>query len=157
MRLHTEVWLPLPREQVFAFFAAAENLQALTPAWLGFTIHTPQPIQMHRHARIEYRIRLHGIPMRWRTDITEWDPPSVFVDSQGRGPYRRWIHTHRFTAVDGGTRVEDTVDFDMLGGRLVLWFVARDLRRIFTYRQAALLRAFGLPAAAAPDIAISAD
>ncbi len=156
MQLHTEVWLPVPRQRVFAFFAEAENLQALTPEWLGFTILSPRPITMGRNTIIDYRISLRGIPMKWRTDIIVWEPPDLFVDSQVRGPYKRWVHTHQFSETDGGTLVEDTVDFDMFGGRLMLWYVARDLRRIFTYRHDALRRSFDLPAAPVPDIQITA-
>lgn len=79
----------------------------------------------------------------------------MFVDSQVRGPYRRWVHTHRFTERYGGTLVTDTVDIDLLGGRLILWFVARDLRRILTYRHEALLRTFDLPPAPTPAIEIT--
>lgn len=156
MRLHTETWLPVPRDQVFAFFSEAENLQALTPAWLGFTILTPRPIPMRRGTLIDYKITLRGIPMKWRTEITAWEPPHLFVDAQLRGPYKRWIHTHRFTEKDGGTLVEDTVDFDMLFGSLMMWYVARDLRKIFGYRHEALRRLFNLPPEAAPPIEISA-
>jgi ligand-binding SRPBCC domain-containing protein len=154
VHLRTETWLPVPRERVFAFFAEAENLQRLTPTWLGFTILTPRPIPMGRGTLIDYRISLRGIPMKWRTEISTWEPPDLFVDSQLRGPYRRWIHTHRFSEVNGGTRVEDRVDFDMLFGRLMLWYVARDLRKIFTYRHQALRDIFALPDEAAPKIEI---
>lgn len=156
MYLRTETWLPVPRERVFAFFSEAENLQSLTPEWLGFTILSPRPIPMQRGTLIDYRITLRGLPMKWRTEISAWEPPDLFIDSQLRGPYKRWIHTHRFTEQQGGTLVEDIVEFDMLFGRLMLWYVARDLRKIFTYRHEALRRLFNLPPQAAPEIEISA-
>lgn len=156
MHLHTEIWLPLSRDRVFAFFSEAENLQILTPNWLRFEILSPRPIPMQRGTLIDYRIRLHGIPMRWRTDITNWDPPQMFVDTQVRGPYTTWIHTHRFSDREGGTLVEDDVEFDMLGGRMVLWYVSRDLRRIFAYRHLALRQHLGLPAGVAPEVSIRA-
>lgn len=157
MQLHTEVWLPVPRDRVFAFFSEAENLQALTPDWLRFEILTSRPIAMRPGTSIDYRISLRGIRMKWRTVITAWDPPHMFVDTQMRGPYTKWVHTHRFTDRDGGTLVEDSIDFDLFGGRLVLWYVARDLRKIFSYRHEALRHQFGLPAAAAPAILIASS
>jgi ligand-binding SRPBCC domain-containing protein len=155
MHLTAKTWLPVPRDQVFAFFAAAENLEALTPNWLRFQILSAQPIVMRPGALIDYRLRLHGMPMKWRTKIEVWDPPRAFVDTQVRGPYRTWIHTHRFTEHAAGTLVEDDVEFRVLGGRAIGWLAARDLKRIFTYRHEALLRAFGLPASTPADVSVS--
>lgn len=146
MNLHAETWVSPPREAVFPFFAEAGNLQQLTPPWLRFAIRTPQPIAMGVGARIEYRIGLHGIPMSWLTEITTYEPPFRFVDTQRRGPYRTWIHTHEFHAERGGTRLVDHVEFDLFGVSLVGLLVKRDLRRIFTYRHEALLAHFAQPA-----------
>lgn len=156
MRLHTSVWLPIARERVFEFFSRAENLQVLTPDWLQFRILTPLPIEMRPGTIIDYRISLHGLPMKWRSAISTWEPPVRFVDEQLKGPYTRWVHTHRFTERDGGTLVDDTVEFDLFGGRLALWYVARDLRTIFAYRHLALTRTFGLPPGQPPAVEISA-
>ncbi len=141
--LHREAILPFPRERVFDFFSKAENLELLTPPWLSFKILTPLPIQMCEGALIDYRISLRGLPMGWRTEITTWEPPYRFVDQQLRGPYRQWIHEHRFTEVEGGTRVEDHVHYVVLGGSLVnRFFVAPDVNRIFDYRQKRLRELF---------------
>lgn len=145
MRLHAESWVSVPRADVFPFFADAGNLQQITPPWLRFSIRTPLPIEMRVGAQIEYRISLRGLPMAWLTDITAYDPPHLFVDEQRRGPYRTWIHTHRFVEERGGTRLIDDVEFDMLAARLVAPLVASDLRRIFTYRHEALMAHFGQP------------
>src|SRR5579871_1189275 len=122
MRIHTlqsEVWVPHPREEVFAFFSRAENLEVLTPPWLHFSILSPGPISMRAGTRIRYRLRLHGIPLQWESEITAWDPPYRFVDEQMRGPYRRWIHEHQFLDRDGGTAVRDTVQYSVAGGALI--------------------------------------
>ena len=95
-QIHQEQLLSHPREQVFRFFASAENLNLLTPPWLGFNILTPLPIEMAVGTIIEYRIRLRGLPLTWRSEITEWQPPVSFCDEQRRGPYRFWIHRHTF-------------------------------------------------------------
>ena len=134
--LQTELWLPRPRDEVFAFFADARNLEILTPPWLKFEVLTPAPIAMRPGTLIDYRIRVHGFPIRWRTEITVWDPPHRFVDVQLHGPYTLWHHTHTFEERDGGTLCLDQVRYHPRGGALVNWlFVRRDVERIFQYRQ----------------------
>lgn len=140
---------------MFSFFARAENLQSLTPRWLHFQILTPPPVTMGHGTLIAYRIRLHGIPVSWISEITTWDPPHVFVDTQVRGPYRTWVHTHRFTSAENDTLVDDEVQFTVPGGRLVAPFVARDLKAVFSYRHEALLRTFDLLPAPVPPIAVA--
>jgi ligand-binding SRPBCC domain-containing protein len=141
----TEIWLPRPLEEVFAFFADAGKLQAITPAWLGFTLVTPQPIAMRAGALIDYRLRVHGFPIRWRSEITAWEPPLRFVDEQRRGPYELWVHEHRFEARDGGTHVSDHVRYAAPGGPLVDWlFVRRDVEQIFQFRSQRLRELFGM-------------
>jgi ligand-binding SRPBCC domain-containing protein len=141
--LRSELWLRKPLEEVFAFFADARNLQAITPDWLDFAVLTPAPIPMRPGALIDYRLRVRGFPIRWQSEITAWEPPDRFVDEQRRGPYRLWIHEHRFEARDGGTLVSDCVRYAAPGGRLVEWlFVRRDVERIFQFRRDKLLTLF---------------
>ena len=131
-----------------AFFGDAGNLELMTPPWLSFKILTPRPIAMRPGTLIDYRIALHGIPMKWRTEITAWNPPFEFVDEQLSGPYRRWHHRHTFVEERGGTRVGDEVTYDVLGGWLVnKVFVERDVTRIFSYREETLKRLFPAPPA----------
>ena len=143
--------VPFSLERVFDFFSKAENLESLTPPWINFRILTPLPIHMCEGALIDYQLRLRGIPLRWRSEITIWDPPYRFVDEQRRGPYRMWSHEHRFEEVEGGTRVADHVTYAVHGGALVRrFFVLPDLERIFDYQQERLpeLLEQTLPAAA---------
>jgi ligand-binding SRPBCC domain-containing protein len=134
--LETELWLDRPLEDVFGFFAEACNLEALTPPWVGFEVLTPAPITMARGTLIDYRIRVHGFPLRWRTEIAEWEPPHRFVDVQLRGPYTLWHHTHLFEERDGGTLCRDHVRYRPRGGALVnRLFVRRDVERIFRFRE----------------------
>lgn len=133
--LSTDFWVPLNRPHVFEIFSNAFKLEQLTPPWLNFRVLTPGPIEMRSGRLIDYQIRLHGIPVRWRTEITRWEPPFRFTDSQIRGPYRRWVHTHTFEELDGGTLVRDRVEYSALGGSVTNYFFVRaELRRIFNYR-----------------------
>jgi ligand-binding SRPBCC domain-containing protein len=139
----SELWLPSPVADVFSFFADARNLQAITPAWLNFEVLTPEPIGGKAGALIDYKLRVHGIPLRWRTRIAAWEPPHRFVDEQLRGPYRQWIHEHNFEAKDGGTLARDKVNYAVWGGVLVdRLFVRRDVERIFEFRRAKLREYF---------------
>jgi ligand-binding SRPBCC domain-containing protein len=131
-----ELWLPLQREEIFPFFADAANLEAITPPWVNFHTLTPSPIEMKPGTLIDYRIKIHGIPVKWRTRINAWEPPYRFVDEQLRGPYRKWVHEHTFVEKDGGTLCQDRVEYAVPGGWLIdELFVRRDVERIFAYRQ----------------------
>ena len=139
----TEVWLPRPREEVFAFFSDAANLDAITPPWVKFRTVTPGPIEMRVGTVIDHRLKIHGVPIRWQSKITAWEPPARFVDEQVRGPYRAWIHEHLFEEREGGTVVRDHVryaaPFDFFTDR---FFVRPDVERIFRYRTECLKRRF---------------
>jgi len=143
--LTREQELPGPPEAVFPFFGDARNLEAITPPWLGFRVVTPEPIVMAPGTLIEYRLKLHGVPIRWRTTIAVWEPPHRFVDVQLNGPYRMWHHTHDFAPVasGNGTLMRDTVryalPFGPLGSLANRLLVRRDLDRIFDFRRAAVL------------------
>lgn len=147
-RIERETFIARPRPEVFDFFSDAGNLEELTPGFLRFEIVTPRPIEMAAGRIIDYRLRVRGVPLRWRSVIRVWEPPVRFVDEQVRGPYRRWHHEHLFEERDGGTAVIDRVDYAVPGGpgleRLVHRFlVGPDVRRIFDYRQERLGEIFG--------------
>lgn len=144
--LDKTTWLPRPLDEVFAFFSDAANLEKLTPDFLRFRILTEQPVEMKPGALIDYRIKVHGLPMRWRTRISVWEPPHRFVDEQLKGPYRMWIHEHSFREVDGGTEVRDVVRYRVPGWILEpvihRFVVGPDVERIFQYRQEILEKLF---------------
>ena len=140
----SSVWLPRPLEEVLAFFSDACNLEILTPHWLRFEVLTPRPIDLAVGVTIDYRLRVRGIPIRWRSEITAWEPPRRFVDKQIRGPYRLWHHEHLFREERGGTLAEDRVIYAVPGGALVnRLFVAKDMEKIFAFRSEKLWELFG--------------
>jgi ligand-binding SRPBCC domain-containing protein len=135
----------LPIDEAFAFYGDARNLERITPPWLGFEVTTAGRIEMGPGTLIEYRLRLHRVPVRWRTRITAWEPPHRFVDTQISGPYSLWEHTHTFEEDGpGATIIEDRVryaiPFGPLGRLADRLLVQRDLRQIFDYRRDAVTR-----------------
>jgi ligand-binding SRPBCC domain-containing protein len=138
--------LPGPADEVFGFFAEAYNLEAITPPFLGFQVVTPRPIAIGEGTLIDYRLRLHGVRLRWRTRIEVWEPGRRFVDRQLSGPYRLWHHTHLFEPDGDGTVMRDVVRYALplgpLGELARLAFVSRDLDRIFDFRAAEIARRF---------------
>lgn len=145
--LSSEIHLDAPLDRVFAFFSDPENLELITPPSLRFRVIGQTPIEMRRGTKIDYRLELHGFPMRWQSEIPVWDPPHRFVDRQLRGPYRLWEHDHRFEATDSGTRCVDLVTFEVPFGAIAYpLFVRRDLERIFAYRHRTLAEILGASA-----------
>jgi ligand-binding SRPBCC domain-containing protein len=140
--LESETWLPARIDEIFAFFSDARNLERLTPAWLRFHIVTPLPVAVSLGTLIDYRLKIHGLPVRWRSEITAWEPPRRFVDEQRKGPYKKWVHTHTFEARDGGTCVRDHVEYQVPGlicePLLHRFMVGPDLRAVFAYRKKVL-------------------
>lgn len=133
----------VPVEQAFDFYVDALNLEPMTPPWLHFEVTTPGELTLRQGALLDYKLRLHGVPVRWQTRIETWEPPLRFVDTQRKGPYSLWEHTHLFEK-DGETatiihdRVRYAIPLGPLGALAHLLFVRRDLRRIFDYRREAV-------------------
>jgi ligand-binding SRPBCC domain-containing protein len=139
----SQLWLAHSLDNVFAFFSDAHNLDLITPPWLHFRTSMAGAGEMRSGMVLDHRLSLHGFPLSWRSKITNWDPPARFVDEQIHGPYRLWIHEHRFEEQNGGTLVHDhvryAVFFDFLIHRL---FIRREIERIFAYREKKLREIF---------------
>ena len=124
-------------ETVFDFFSNAYNLEQITPSWLKFNVKNQAPIAMKTGVIIDYVLRIHGVPMKWRTRINKWQPNTLFIDEQIKGPYRKWVHTHEFEQQKNKkiTVCTDVVEYDLFAGWFLNpLFVSNDLRRIFLYR-----------------------
>lgn len=148
--------LDLPRQQVFDFFADAGNLERITPPELNFHIITHQPIDIRQGALIDYKLKLRGFPVTWRTEISVWEPPHSFVDRQLRGPYSQWIHRHTFTEIDANkTHIEDEVKYRLPLeplGDVMYFLIRRELDYIFDYRQKAVAEILNMPLATEDEV-----
>jgi ligand-binding SRPBCC domain-containing protein len=144
--LKTETTIDAPLDEVFDFFSKAENLERITPPELSFKILTPLPIVMKAGALIDYKIKLGIFPMNWRTEITVWEPGVRFVDSQLKGPYKKWIHEHRFEARGDKTYMSDQIDYEVPGGPLApiihALFIKKKVAGIFDHRQTVIEEIF---------------
>jgi ligand-binding SRPBCC domain-containing protein len=144
--LETATVLPRAVDEVFAFFANAENLERITPPELAFGILTPTPIDIREGTIIDYRLRLFGVPFHWRTRIVQWQPSDQFIDEQIGGPYMSWRHLHTFVEHENGTRRTDRVEYRLpfhAAGSLALPLVRRQLDRIFRYRAGTIRQLLG--------------
>lgn len=144
--LKSQIQINKPIGEVFQFFSKAENLNLLTPPELNFKIITPLPIVLNCGAIIDYRIQLSGFPFSWKTEITKWNPPNQFVDTQLQGPYQTWIHEHKFESKDGYTIMHDLVEYKAKGWifepLIHRFFVAKRVKKIFAYRTLQINRLF---------------
>lgn len=135
-----------PINEVFDFFCKAENLQKLTPSNLDFKILTELPVKMQKGTLIDYKIKLYGIPVLWKTEITKWDPPYEFEDTQLKGPYKLWKHRHIFKSVGDNTEMRDVVEYNPKGwpfnSVLNKFFVKKEIEKIFSFREERILSFF---------------
>ncbi len=124
---------------MFEFFSKAENLSIITPTRLGFIILTPAPIKMDTGRLIDCKIYLMGIPIHWRSLITDFELPHMFIDQQIKGLYTMWHHTHTFHEMDGRVEIKDrvvySIPFSILGRILNYLWIRKDLQNIFYYRK----------------------
>jgi len=128
--VETQLFVSLPRDRVFKFFADPANLERITPSWLHFEIVTAPGTKIRQGTLLDYRLRLRGVPLRWQSEITVWQPPCRFVDRQTKGPFSLWVHEHTFSEKSGGTIVEDRVEYAVPGGRCVHRFLGRARSRM---------------------------
>ena len=152
--LATEIELACPIEEVFAFFSDAANLQRITPPWLNFQIVTELPVTMKKGQVLDYQLRLHGVPIKWKSEICIWEPNKRFVDQQLSGPYGSWWHEHTFFDLGGTeTLMRDRVRYTVPGGRMIhRLLVKNDLRKIFEFRREVIQKIFSDEAESTPEL-----
>jgi ligand-binding SRPBCC domain-containing protein len=157
VKLERITFVPASLEEVFAFFSDSQNLALITPPRTRFRVVAGPLRPLREGDRVEYRLRVFGFPIRWRSHISMWRDREAFADRQESGPFRRWLHTHSFRAVPGGVEMRDEVEYDLplglLGRLLGGWMVRRELERIFDYRGEAIRRRFGERASRPPAAA----
>ena len=133
-------------DEIFPFFTKPENLSLITPNWLKFKIKKKSTEKMEENAEFVYTIKFHNIPMFWKTKITKYEPPLIFVDEQVKGPYKKWIHTHTFKEKGDKTILYDKVEYDLYGwflkGFINKWFVKNSVKKIFEYRRSVIGKNF---------------
>ncbi|TVQ80740.1 MAG: CDP-paratose 2-epimerase [Bradymonadales bacterium] len=146
-RFRSETWIPKPVEEVFSFFSDAKNLEKITPPFLNFKVLSQSTEKIQEGTIFDYQLKVRGIPLKWRSRIQDWARNQHFVDTQLKGPYAKWVHLHKFISEDGGTRMIDQVDYALplgLLGRIAAgWYVDRDVKKIFEYREKVIHDYFG--------------
>ncbi len=143
--LKTKQWVPASLDQVWDFVSAAENLEKITPDFLGFHVDKISTAQIQKNSIIDYKLKIHGLPVKWRSEITEWQSQKFFADKQLKGPYKLWFHRHLFKAHAGGTLIEDLVEYTLPFfpfGQVALPFVQNDVHKIFSYRKKKMAEIF---------------
>ncbi len=144
--LHFEQLIAAPLEQVFDFHKDPYNLLKITPPEMNMIVKNEDPVIMACGTKIIYQIKILGMPLRWHSMITEYDPPHRFVDVQMSGPYKKWHHTHTFKAEGDATLVIDDVDYKLplgyLGAAVAGHLVIQQLAKIFSHREQKLASFF---------------
>lgn len=141
--IHTDL------DTAWSFFSSPQNLQAITPETMGFTIISPKNEEpVYAGQLIEYTVKpILGIPVYWMTEITHVVPGKYFIDEQRYGPYALWHHQHHFKAVNGGVEMTDIIHYRIgmgIIGRLVHRLqVQHQLKNIFDYRYKKIEVLFG--------------
>lgn len=129
--------LAAPPATVFETLAEPRRLDSLTPGWIRFGV-VERPEKIAVGSRIAYRLRWHGVPLAWTSEIEVWEPPHRLRYRQTRGPWRTFVHEQTFREIEGGTLLTSTIDFRAPLGALGRWAGRRDLARLFASRKARL-------------------
>jgi ligand-binding SRPBCC domain-containing protein len=141
--------IPISLEKAWDFFSDPANLQAITPADMGFkVISKHHGDKMYAGQIIEYTVKpIAGIPIYWMTEITQVKDSTYFIDEQRFGPYSLWHHQHHFKTIEGGVEMTDIVHYKnpfwFFGKIANLLFVRKKLQQIFDYRFTKVEELFG--------------
>lgn len=145
-RFQVSQFIPDEVDNVFDFFKEAKNLENITPPLLNFKILNQSTPDIKQGTEFNYKLKVHGLPIYWKTFITNWKVNEMFTDYQAKGPYRTWFHTHEFYKVKGGVLMIDSVDyalpFGYFGDIFGNWLVKKDVKKIFGYRKEVIEKIF---------------
>ena len=124
---------------MFDFFSDVKNLEELTPPLLNFRVVGKSTENIQEGTKIDYKLKIRGVPAKWTSLITNWQPMAQFADVQLKGPYAKWHHLHLFRSLAGGVLLEDKVvyrlPFSRFGGNFLHRFIRKDIKTIFSYRR----------------------
>lgn len=144
--LHRRQWIPEDIENTWQFFSAEKNLETITPPWLQFKVRKKDTDTIETGSHIDYDLKIHGIPVHWRSKILDFQPQKQFRDVQIKGPYQVWDHLHKFKKLGKGTLIEDYIRYKLpvglVGNLFGLPIVQRDVKQIFNFRQNKLKELF---------------
>ncbi|WP_166334062.1 SRPBCC family protein [Sphingobacterium chungjuense] len=135
-------------ESIWAFFSSPHNLEEITPKDMAFVVKSEmEDRSIYKDQIIDYTVSpIFGIPLKWRTRITDVVPLQRFIDFQESGPYKLWEHTHTFTPEGDGVLITDHVRYELpfgpLGTLAHQLFVKKKLKNIFDYRHRVLDKKF---------------
>lgn len=141
----TELLLPRPVGEVFSFFLRPANLIRLAPPESKLQL-LEGPDLLHAGAVMTWKGQRMGVTQQVVIEVLDLDPERSLTLAQAKGPLRRFVHTHRFSQTDDGTRLHDYVEFEPPGGILGMvvtaQFIHSDLQVNFSYRAARLREMF---------------
>jgi ligand-binding SRPBCC domain-containing protein len=148
--LQTKQFIKSDIQTVWDFMSSPENLEKITPTYMGFKILSDlNNSKMYPGQIIEYYVTpVAGIKMHWVTEITHVKNLEFFVDEQRFGPYAFWHHKHFLKQVDGGIEMIDIVHykapFGFIGRIANALFIEKKIKEIFDFRYKKLEEIFNL-------------
>ena len=145
-RLIFEQYIPRARKELFPYFSVESNLEELTPPTLCFKVLNKSTEKIHEGTELSYKLKIHGIPLDWTSKITHWNPVNGFIDTQVKGPYKKWHHEHIFQDLGDGCLMTDIITYQLpmgwLGEVVGSNWVRSDLKKIFDYRRKVIYERF---------------
>lgn len=139
-------WIEKKPDDIFPFFSNEYNLEKITPPFLGFKVLGKNTDEIKSGTLIDYSLKLHGIPLKWKTEILEFKPNEYFIDQQLKGPYKKWFHQHKFYPLKNGTLMVDHITYKppmgILGRLFAGSYIRKDVTKIFNYRREIIEKEF---------------
>jgi len=127
-----------PAERVFRWHEAPDAFDKLTPPGEPVRV-VSQTGGIRNGGRRELVIGYAPACVHWIAEHDGYIEGRQFRDTQVRGPFRSWVHTHIFEA-DGrdGCYLEDRVEYELPFGWMGDWllgtWIERKLNHLFEYR-----------------------